>query len=99
MADTPDELEPTCPPDPHLVTQGWERRFIADPVQARAATALYRSLGFEVHTEPLTPTALGPPCSDCQLVACHTFVTIYTRKERPLAGTSGRPRSGTTDGQ
>jgi hypothetical protein len=80
MADTHSDLEPTCAPDPCLVAQGWERRFIADPVRAREATAVYRSLGFEVHTEPLTPTALGTQCRDCQLVACHTYVTIYIRK-------------------
>lgn len=67
-------------PDPVLIAAGWERRFVADPVRAKEATALYESLGFEVHAEPLKPVELGPQCEACQLVVCHTYVTIYTRK-------------------
>jgi hypothetical protein len=66
--------------EPHLAAAGWERRFVADPVRAREATALYTSLGFEVHAEPLKATEFGPQCHDCQLVVCHAYVTIYTRK-------------------
>ena len=70
-------------PDPHLLAAGWERRFVADPVRAREAGALYESLGFEVHAEPLKPTELSDECEDCQLVVCRTYVTIYTRKSSP----------------
>ncbi len=72
---TPDET-----PDPALIATGWERRFVADPVRAREATDLYESLGFEVHAEPLKPVELGSQCDECQLVVCHTYVTLYTRK-------------------
>jgi hypothetical protein len=80
MTELHDDREPAGSPDPDLVAAGWERRFIADAVRAREATALYTSLGFEVHAESLKPTEFGPQCGDCQLVACHMYVTIYTRK-------------------
>ena len=80
MADARHNLESESSPAPPLIVAGWERRFLADPVQVREATALYESLGFEVHTEPLQPTELGPQCEACQLAVCHTYMTIYTRK-------------------
>jgi hypothetical protein len=82
MADVHHNPEPACSAASHLIAAGWERRFIADMLRAKEVTALYRSLGFEVHTEPLKPAELDPQCSDCQLAACHTYVTIYTRKAR-----------------
>ena len=68
-------------PDPDLVAQGWQRRFMADPVRAKESIDLYQSLGFEVRTEPIKPSELGEECADCQLVVCFSYVTIYTRKK------------------
>jgi hypothetical protein len=68
-------------PDPELVARGWQRRFMADPVRAKESIDLYESLGFEVRTEPIKPSELGEECTDCQLVVCFSYVTIYTRKK------------------
>lgn len=66
--------------DPHLVAEGWERRFMADSQRASEATEIYTSLGYEVRTEAVSPSELSDECGDCQLVVCRTYVTIYTRK-------------------
>lgn len=68
-------------PDPRLVVEGWERRFMADAERAKEAVELYQSLGFEVLTEEVKPTELSDLCSDCQLVVCRYYVTVYTRKK------------------
>jgi hypothetical protein len=70
------------PPNPELVAQGWERRFMADPDRAEETTRLYEELGFEVRKEPVKTSELSDICSDCGLVACKTYVTIYTRKQK-----------------
>jgi hypothetical protein len=80
MAEVPDELELACSQHPSLVAAGWERRFVVDLGRALEAIVLYLSLGFEVCAVPLTPTGLGSQCRDCQLVACRTCVTVYTRR-------------------
>ena len=69
-------------PDPELVKQGWERRFITDPDQVKDTLQLYTDLGFEIHIEPVKPTELSAICGECRLVTCNTFVTIYTRKSK-----------------
>ena len=70
----------TFEPDQTLVTQGWERRFMADPKQVEEATRLYRELGFEVRTERILPSELSELCGSCALATCHAYVTVYTRK-------------------
>jgi hypothetical protein len=67
-------------PDPELVAQGWERRFMADPKQVEEATRLYSELGFEVRTERVLPSELSDLCGSCALATCHAYVTLYTRK-------------------
>ena len=68
------------PPDPCLVAQGWQRRFMADPVRAQEAVELYASLGFEVLAKPVTRAELDEECGECVL-ATATYLTIYTRKK------------------
>lgn len=67
-------------PDPELVAEGWERRFIADEKRAAEATTLYQQLGFEVCARPVRPEELGDDCEDCQLLVRLKFTTIYTRR-------------------
>lgn len=67
--------------DPRLVAEGWERRFMADNQRASEAVELYSSLGYEVRAESISPDELSDECADCQLVICHTYVMIYTRKK------------------
>lgn len=83
------------PPDPALVAQGWERRFMADPVRAREAKRLYSELGFEVHCAQIKPAELSEVCGDCALETCLAYVTIYTRKKTgrdPDHGTQPDPK-------
>lgn len=68
------------PPDPKLVAQGWERRFMADPTQAEEAERLYTELGFEVRTESIKPFELSELCGSCGLATCRAYMTIYTRR-------------------
>ena len=74
------------PPDPALLAQGWERRFMADPSQAKEAERLYSELGFEVRTESIKPFELSELCGSCGLATCRAYVTIYTRRPTPLGG-------------
>jgi hypothetical protein len=67
-------------PDPSLVADGWERRFIADGRRAKEAVALYEELGFEVRAEPVRTDEMGDDCEDCQLLIALAFKTIYTRR-------------------
>lgn len=73
-------------PDPKLVAEGWERRFIADGRRAEEAMALYERLGYEVRAEPLRKEELEDNCEDCQLVVLMQFKTIYTRRKESPPG-------------
>jgi hypothetical protein len=69
-------------PDPARVADGWERRFVTDGRRAEEMAELYRHLGFEVCTDPVTPEQVGDDCADCRLIMLLEFKTIYTRKKR-----------------
>jgi hypothetical protein len=68
-------------PNPELVAQGWQPRFIGDARQIKEATELYEELGFEVRAEPVPVEDMGDECSDCQVLILLQFKTIYTRKK------------------
>jgi hypothetical protein len=68
-------------PNPALVAEGWQPRFIADARQTKEATELYEELGFEVRAEPVPVEDMGDECSDCQALILLQFKTIYTRKK------------------
>jgi hypothetical protein len=65
------------PPTP---SDGWERRFVADPQRAAEAVELYRQAGFEVRVEPGIPDDLREECESCWLVKAGFFNVIYTRR-------------------
>ena len=67
-------------PDPELVAEGWERRYLADPERAREAMELYPALGFEVKAHPVRVEDFHDDCGDCRSVLCRTYVVIYTRR-------------------
>ena len=69
-------------PDPTLVAEGWERRFIADSVRAEEAIELYRQLGYVVRAERVRRGELAGECADCELLMFLDFRTIYTRKRQ-----------------
>ena len=75
---------PGCvsPPDPKLIAEGWERRFIADAKRAQDAVEMYAELGHEVRLEPVNTTGLSEACSGC-LIAFAEFRVVYTRKKKP----------------
>ncbi|MDH5803659.1 MAG: hypothetical protein OEZ54_00645 [Gemmatimonadota bacterium] len=76
-------------PDPQLVAEGWERRFVADGGRATEAIELYEELGYEVLSVPVKADEVGDDCDECQLVAFMRFSTIYTRKKGATRGNDG----------
>lgn len=68
-------------PDPALVAEGWERRFITDATRLKEVIDLYAELGYAVRAEPLKVEEFGDDCEGCTLVALLQFKTIYTRKK------------------
>lgn len=68
-------------PDPALVAEGWNRRFIANFMRAAEAIELYEKLGFEVRAEPVKPREAGAECEDCTVAIALQFSSIYTRKK------------------
>ncbi len=73
-------LEDRIKPDPALLADGWQRRFVADGRQTREAVDLYASLGFEVRSVPVRPDELNDECAGCRLIAALQFQTLYTRR-------------------
>ncbi len=69
----------SIPPDPQLIAEGWERRFIGDARMARDAVDSYTELGFEVRLESVDPGQLKDDCSGCKVIYAH-FRAVYTRK-------------------
>lgn len=69
-------------PDPELLAQGWERRFIADTNRTPEVVQLYRQLGFEVRLEQVPPARFAEECEACQLATLLQFRTVYTRRPR-----------------
>jgi hypothetical protein len=67
-------------PNPTLISEGWERRFITDENKALELTSLYEELGFEVVTEEIQPDDFNSTCKDCGLFTLIPLVMIYTRK-------------------
>lgn len=67
--------------DEELRAQGWTRQFLADEPRLSEAVDLYRSLGLEVHLEPLSP-AEGGECRSCLEADLERFRVIYTRPTR-----------------
>ncbi len=81
---TDDCNTPSCiaPPDPKLVAEGWERRFIADAKRAQDAVEMYGEMGHEVRLEPVNATGLSEACNGC-LTAFAQFRVVYTRRRDP----------------
>ncbi len=77
---SPDPFFCGLPPDPRLVAEGWERRFIADDRMARDAVETYGQLGYEVRLEPFDLGALGEECAGCRDLL-KRFKMVYVRKQ------------------
>ena len=70
-------------PDPRLLAQGWDYRFVAGGPRLQETVQLYRQLGFEVLTQPVPAESFPDDCEGCQLVALLELRTIYTRIAQP----------------
>jgi hypothetical protein len=77
----PDPSFPSAARDAGLAAQGWVRRFVASPPRLAEHIELYRSLGQDVHIEPVLADELDDACGDCGL-ALTLFRVIYTRRPR-----------------
>ena len=62
-----------------LDKEGWTRQFTADEPRLSEAVELYKSLGFEVHLEPVVPDGNSAECTACLEVMCSRYKIIYTR--------------------
>ena len=67
------------PPDPKLVAEGWERRFMTQRGRLSEYADLYSSLCFDVRAEPVRSDEVEPGCNDCRLILFQQIVTLYTR--------------------
>jgi hypothetical protein len=68
-----------------LTGQGWTRRFVTCEPRLSESVELYRSLGFQVHLEPLPdnpdPDGCGEECRICFEQDKDRYRIIYTRKD------------------
>lgn len=69
------------PPDPKLVAEGWERRFMTNVGRMNEYLELYAALGFDVRAEPVRSDEVDPECNDCRLILYQQIVTLYTRQQ------------------
>jgi hypothetical protein len=74
------KVESALIPDPELIAEGWERRFITDANRAPELIDLYQELGFEVRSVEVSPAEFNQACKDCGLTTLVPLFTIYTRK-------------------
>jgi len=62
-----------------LEKEGWIRQFMVDEPRLSEAVEMYKSLGFQVHLEPVVPDEDSEECAACLEVMCDRYKTIYTR--------------------
>jgi len=74
-------FDPAASQQDALVREGWLRRFLAVGLRLDEATALYRSLGFEVRHEAPSPEDLREECGDCR-EDLQRYRVLYTRRPR-----------------
>ena len=65
-----------------LISSGWEKKTIIDEPRLSELIELYKSLGFDIHLEPLTQELLehlGEKCKSCYMDKWDNFKVIYTK--------------------
>ena len=71
-----------------LIKEGWTRRLVANEPRLSEAVELYRSMGYEVHLEPLprvdcdSADEESEECRTCFKGFEEQYKIIYTRPER-----------------
>ncbi len=72
----------TISPDPELIADGWERRFVADGPRVKEAIDLYTEMGLDVRAEPVKQDQMAEKCEGCHIHMMLNFQTLYTRKKQ-----------------
>ena len=72
----------TISPDPELIADGWERRFVADGSRVKEALDLYTEMGLDTRAEPVKQDQMAEKCEGCHIHMMLNFKTIYTRKKQ-----------------
>jgi len=71
----------TCRDEAKIVSDGWERRYVADPRAAKEAEENYTTLGYEVMLVPPDPESLKEECSGCKVVI-GDYRIVFTRRKK-----------------
>lgn len=69
--------------DAALIAQGWVRRHLVGPDRVDESIENYRSMGYEVKAQPVTPEDFADQCKECASIICQSYILIYTRKKNP----------------
>lgn len=76
-----------------LAAEGWTRQFMTNEPRLSEAVEEYTALGFQVHLEPVDPTACagGSGCDSCFQApeVAAQFKIIFTRPAGDQAGENG----------
>jgi len=62
-----------------LITEGWQKRYVADQRMAKEAVETYSAMGYEVRLESLQTDQIAEACMGCKTML-DQFSVIYTRK-------------------
>ena len=65
-----------------LKSEGWEKQFTAEEPRLSEAVELYKSLGYEVHLEPVIGEEESEECQACFEEMADKYKTIYTRPKK-----------------
>jgi signal recognition particle subunit SEC65 len=65
-----------------LEKEGWIKRTTIGEPRLSEIVEEYKSLGFEVHLEPVNPDELDEECRRCYVNEADKFKTVYVRKRR-----------------
>ncbi len=79
--DASDQSGCVCQDEARLRSEGWERRYLADPRAAREAEENYTALGYEVLLVAPDPESLREECSGCKVVM-EQYRVVFTRRQR-----------------
>jgi len=64
-----------------LTKNGWTKQNTIGEPRLSECVQLYKSLGYEVHLEPVHPNEMTEECRRCYEKELGTVRTIYTRKK------------------
>jgi len=65
-----------------LIQKGWLKRTTIDEPRLSEIIEEYKSLGFEVHVEPVEPCDFNEKCRKCYETKKEKLKTVYIRKKK-----------------